>query len=332
MVLGGSGLIGRAVTRRLLGAGWAVDITGRDPERVPQDLLDGGAAFAAIERSDDAGLRTLLDPGADLLVDCVCYTADQARSLLPMLADVRSTVMLSGKAVYVDSAGYHLNSDTPPRFDGPITEDTPTMAPGDMPYDSREGYGANKVAAERVLLDSGHPVTVIRASKVHGEGALPAREWYFVRRILDGRPIVVLADRGRGVDHTTAAVNIAALTETVADAPGARILNCADPDAPDVRTIAATIASHLGHTWDEVLLDDSPADGTGHTPWSARSPMVLDTSAAVALGYRPVGGYAETLTDTIDWLIRTADAQRALDDPYFDGRFDYAAEDALMRG
>src|SRR5699024_11536508 len=130
--------------------------------------------------------------------------------VLPMLADVRSTVMLSGKAVYVDSAGYHLNSDTPPRFDGPITEDTPTMAPGDMPYDSREGYGANKVAAERVLLDSGHPVTVIRASKVHGEGALPAREWYFVRRILDGRPIVVLADRGRAVVHTTSAVNIAA--------------------------------------------------------------------------------------------------------------------------
>ena len=31
------------------------------------------------------------------------------------------------------------------------------MAPGGGDYMSREGYGANKVAAERVLLESGAP-------------------------------------------------------------------------------------------------------------------------------------------------------------------------------
>ena len=60
------------------------------------------------------------------------------------------------------------------------------MKPGDMPYNSPQGYGANKVAAEQVLLDSGMPVTVLRPSKVHGEGAAPPREWYFVKRDADG--------------------------------------------------------------------------------------------------------------------------------------------------
>ena len=67
-----------------------------------------------------------------------------------------------------------MNSDARPQFDGPIPETQPTMAPGDMPYDSREGYGANKVTAEHVFIDSGLPVTIIRLSKARGPGA-PAR-------------------------------------------------------------------------------------------------------------------------------------------------------------
>ena len=68
--------------------------------------------------------------------------------------------MISSKAVYVDDAGNHSNSDEPPRFDGPITRDAADDRTGRRRlHDAREGYGANKVAAERVLLDSGLPVT-----------------------------------------------------------------------------------------------------------------------------------------------------------------------------
>ena len=63
--------------------------------------------------------------------------------------------------------------------------------------------------------------------------------------------IRLLAHRGAGVDHPTAAANIAALVETVAT-PWARILNCADPDAPNGLEISRTIARHLDHVWDEV--------------------------------------------------------------------------------
>ena len=135
------------------------------------------------------------------------------------------------------------------------------MAPGDGDYTTREGYGANKVAAEQVLLDSGGPVTVLRPSKIHGAGARRPREWVFVKRVLDRRPAVFLAHRGAGVDHTTAAANIAALIEVVAARPGQRILNSADPDAPSALEIARDVARRLDHTWDEVLLDDGADDG-----------------------------------------------------------------------
>src|SRR5262249_36048349 len=150
--------------------------------------------------------------------------------------------------------GNHTNSDAPPRFDGPIRESQPTMAPGYGDHTTREGYGANKVAAEQLLLDSGLPVTVLRPSKVHGAGAARPREWVFVKRVLDRRPAVLLARRGESVDHTTAAVNIAALVETAAAHPGARVLNSADPDAPSALEISRAIARHLDHEWDEVLL------------------------------------------------------------------------------
>ena len=210
------------------------------------------------------------------------------------------------------------------------------MAPGSGDYMSREGYGANKVAAEQALLDSGCPVTVLRPSKIHGPGSRQPREWVFVKRVLDRRPAVFLAHRGAGVDHTTAAANIAALIEVAAESPGARVLNSADPDAPSALEIARTIAAQLGHSWKEVLLDDAPADGLGRTPWDAPHPIVLDTTAAAELGYVPAGDYAATVAEMVDWLVTAAqggegsDLLPTPDDEYFGPLLDYAAEDRRL--
>ena len=201
LIIGGTGAIGYAVARRLLAAGWQVELTGRDPLHVPQELAADGARFTAIDRDDSAAMLAVLGGGADLLVDCVCYTAAQAAMLLPFVSSVTSTVMISSKAVYIDANGRHANSDVPPCFEGPIAEEQPTMRPNGALYNSREGYGSNKVAAEEVLLNSGYPVTVLRPSKVHGVWSRRPREWVFVKRILDKRPVLVLAERGAGVDH-----------------------------------------------------------------------------------------------------------------------------------
>jgi len=159
LIVGGTGAIGRASARRLLAAGWQVDLTGRNPAHLPPDIAAAGGEFIAADRANSDQLLAALGDGADLLVDCICYTPADAARLLPLVRDAGSTVMISSKAVYVDDTGHHSNSATAPHFDGPIRETQPTVAPGDTDYMTRAGYGANKVAAEQVLLDSGWPVT-----------------------------------------------------------------------------------------------------------------------------------------------------------------------------
>jgi nucleoside-diphosphate-sugar epimerase len=118
-------------------------------------------------------------------------------------------------------AGVNSNSDEPPDFGAPVTEEQPTMTPSNVGYNSRAGYGANKVAAENVLLDSGMAVSVLRPSRIHGAGGSRPREWAFVKRIFDGRKHLLLAHCGRGANHPTAAVNLAALVAFCAAAGGA---------------------------------------------------------------------------------------------------------------
>jgi nucleoside-diphosphate-sugar epimerase len=340
LIIGGTGLVGRAVEGRLRRSGWDVVVTGRNPARMPAGLAADGVRFVVADRRDPAALVAAYGGGADLVVDCVCYTAADARLLLPLAGDAAGTVMISSRAVYVDADGNHSNADTPPRFAGLVTETQPTMAPSDdLDHNSREGYGPNKVAAELVLLDSGAPVTVLRPSKIHGIGAVKPNEWVFVKRVLDRRPVVFLAHRGTSVDQTSAAVNIAALIETVAAKPGTRILNSADPDAPDTRRIAATIAGHFGHRFEEILLDGAAEGPLGRLPWPAPYPFALDMSAAEALGYLPAGDYATTIAPTLDWLRAIAidpDGGNArlpagFDNEYFDAMCDYAAEDRRLR-
>ncbi|MGO9217949.1 MAG: NAD-dependent epimerase/dehydratase family protein [Streptosporangiaceae bacterium] len=338
VIFGGTGAIGRATARRLLAAGWSVDVTGRDPARMPLDITAAGGQFIAADRSEPARVRAVFGNGADLLVDCVCYTARDAAGLLPLARNAASTVMISSKAVYVDAAGRHSNSPVKPDFGGPVREDQPTVAAGDGDYRTGEGYPANKVAAEHVLLDSGAPVTVLRPSKIHGPGSRQPREWIFVKRVLDGRPVLLLAHRGAGVDHPTAAANLAALIELAAGRPGRRILNAADPDAPSALEISRVIARYLGHTWEEVLLDgrDLAAAALGRTPWDRPHPFVLDMTAAARLGYVPAGDYAATVAAEVDWLAAAArggadaDLIPGPDDSYFAPLLDYVAEDRWL--
>jgi nucleoside-diphosphate-sugar epimerase len=73
-VIGGTGLVGRAVSRRLLTDGWHIDVVGRDRRRLPRDLAEAGVGFTSVDREDASALTAAFGGGADLLVDCVCFT------------------------------------------------------------------------------------------------------------------------------------------------------------------------------------------------------------------------------------------------------------------
>ena len=265
-MLGGTGQVGSAAALRLACAGWDVTSSGRAAARFPQDLRDAGVRFVQSDRYAAEDLRQLLHEGADVVVDCVGYTAEHVRMLLPAQQSIGSLVFISSKAVYVDDHGRHSNSAEPPEFAAAVTEEQPTMTPSDIDYNSPAGYGANKVAAEHVLLDSGMAVSVLRPSRIHGIGGTRPREWVFVKRVLDGRRYLLLARGGRGINHPTAALNLAALVEFCAARPGTRILNSADPDAPDGLAISRAIAAHLAHTVDRGSSRRNRARGPRRSP------------------------------------------------------------------
>jgi nucleoside-diphosphate-sugar epimerase len=333
VILGGTGVIGRAVAGRLLAAGWQVDATGRDAAHVPDELAGApGFAFIPGDRTDAGALRAAIGAGAELVVDCLCLTEADALLLAPFLADTDSAVMLSTKAVYVDEFGNHGNSLSKPVFPLPIRETDPTVAPGRCDPASRDGYAANRVAAENALLDSGLPVTVLRAGRVHGVGAARPREWVFLKRALDGREQLALAHRGAGGDHTAAASNIAALVELLAQHPSPRVLNVGDADAVTGLQIAETVAAHLGHRFEFELLEDDVDPHYGAHPWDVVPPVVLDLTAARALGWQPQT-FAATVGAELEWLLREHELGRTArldDDPYFAPFLDYRREDAFL--
>jgi nucleoside-diphosphate-sugar epimerase len=333
--LGGTGLIGRAAVPRLLGSGWEVVVGSRGRRPVPAELA--GARTVELDRREDGAVANAVGDGVDLVVDVLPFTADDARQLLSLQGRVGSVIAISSASVYTDHEGRSLDESTGPDdfpdLPVPIPESQPTVAPGS------EGYSSGKAAMERTLLDQDAlPATVIRPCAIHGPGALWNREWFFVKRALDRRPYVLLAYGGDSRFHTTASVNLAELIRCVAERPGTRALNCAEPEAPSVLEIARVLARLAGHERSELLLPGAPPSETvGNTPWSTPKPFVVDMSAAEReVGYRPVVRYEEWVEPGYEWLLeatRDRDWHEVLPSTarlLGDG-FDYEAEDAFVR-
>lgn len=320
LVLGVNGMTGQAIATDLALAGHEVVGTGRAAQRFPDRLRDCGVHFLESDRHDPAAVAAALGDGADVVVDCVAYTAEHARMLLAASGDIGSIVALSSKAVYVDAHGRHSNSAEPPDFGTPVSEDTAVLPPdfsGD--YKSAAGYGRNKVAMELTLRQAAVPVSVLRPSRIHGLGSARPREWWVVRQILRGVRTIPLAHGGRTGNHPTAAVNLARLVLACARQPGHRVVNSADPGAPTAADVVRAIAAAMSA---EVEVTDAGPGRPAASPWDTWPPFFLDTSAAQEVGYEPVGDYAATVGPVVRELATlSADRREALDaDPYFGDR------------
>lgn len=334
-VLGGTGQIGRAVAGRLADSGWAVVVGVRNPAGLPEELAARGIEAHRVDRANGEELRAAVAAGADVLVDVIAYDRADAEQLLALAPIVGSIVAISSASVYADEAGRTLDEakhpDQAPFLPVPVSEDQPTVPPGEATYSTR------KVAMEQTLLGSELPTTIIRPCAVHGPGSPIPRELFFVKRALDGRRLVVLADAGRSVFHTTSVENLAELVRLAAEHPATRILNSGDPEPPTALEIERACAGALGHGWTEVLLPGQMSWGAvGDHPWAAPHPFVVDTRRAeTELGYRPVTGYREAVGATCAWLadaIRGRDWRDAFPEAveYLGPLFDYEAEDTFL--
>ena len=339
-LIGGTGQIGCAASRRLLQAGWDVTVASRGERSLPDDLA-GLVRHVQLDRKDDTAVRATLSTGADCVVDVIAFEPKDARQLLSLTDRVGSLIVISSGSVYTDASGNTLDEASSesefPELPLPVPESQATVAAGESTYSTK------KAAIERIVLDQDElPATVIRPFAIHGPGARGSREWHFVKRIVDRRRFVLLVDRGTSRFQTTSVENLAELIRLAAERPRTDVFNCGDPDAPTVLEIERAIALALEYDWTEVLLDRIEPwrrghDGPGDTPWSAFTPIVADmTSAEIELGYRPVTTYAEAVRATCEWLVSATTARDWREvlpatAEHEEESFDYEAEDAFIR-
>ena len=313
----GAGQIGQAVEAHLHAAGWQVTVHSRS--------RDGFVRQCASD------IKARVGSGADLLIDTIGYGRADADVLLTFTKDIGALVTISSASVYADATGRSLDEAAVsgfPMFDGAILETQSTVSPGDATYSTR------KVAMEQRLLDVAQcPVTVLRPCAIHGLASRHPREWWFVKRLLDGRSTVPLAYGGDRRFHTTAAANIAALVGVVAQRRNHGILNIGDDQPPSVAEIGKTLAAQLGCEVDLVQCSGPPRGSVGRSPWCVPHDYLLSNAAAEAIGYASVGGYPELIAPVVAWLAATASSDEwkqrfPLLAAYPYDLFDYAAEDA----
>lgn len=159
-------------------------------------------------------------------------------------------------------------------------------------------------------------------------------DWAIVRRVLDGRRRVIIADGGVKLESRVFSANAAAAVLLVVDQPdraAGKKYTVADRYAYTMRQRIEFIARCLGT---ELELVDMPYELAWpcHPYWrrSRDHKLCLSTLIREELGYRELTEPDQGFAETISWLTANrpepgGEAERQVGDP-----FDYASEDELM--
>lgn len=329
-IIGGSGQIGRSVTQALIDRAWQVTIVGRSLPSHPFDhaLVD----YVQVDRFDSSALKNSLNGNYDLLLDCLSFDESDAIQLAELSDKVGRICAISSISVYTDKKGRTLDEARAsgfPDFPVPITTVQSTVEPGPATYSTR------KIGMEQVLLDSSSvPITILRPGAIHGPFSTHAREWFFVKRLLDGRKKIPLAYNAESRFHTTAVENIASAVLASAEGVLPSIVNVVDPVAPTTRQIGTAIMQQLGVEAEIVgLPDPGYPPKYGLSPWSIPKPMVCAPSDL----FEPAGHYGDLVGASTQYLkdhidLENWQAQLPILAGYPFELFDYAAEDKILAG
>lgn len=292
LVIGGSGFLSSAVVAEMIGAGHDVTVFTRGERPLPP-----GVVSITGDRKDHAAFPLHFEGRPfDAVVDCICYTPEDARSAVRAFQGrVGHFLMISTDFVYG------------PRRRLPMDEDTPALA--------ESQYGRDKAACEETFLaacrDEGFPATILRPPHIMGAGghlgtgSLQGRDPMLLDRMQQGEPIILIEGGSlliqpvvhRDIGQACAAALARAQTH-------GRAYNVAGPDWATTRDYYALIAATLGI--EEVEFLSLPATlfaaaypervpFTHHRVYSVER-LAQDT------GYRPQTSLRHAVFEMIDWL------------------------------
>jgi nucleoside-diphosphate-sugar epimerase len=324
LVIGGTGLSGPYLLRELTAHGHDVAAfhRGQHEAELPPgvshvhgDLRDAGAlAKAARDFSPQAVVHMYaMNPG------------DVERAVQAFAGHAERLVLVSSGDVYAAFEDIERRRPRSQRL--PIREDAPQrsgpyLPPHPSDYDKLGAERAALAAAEAGKLD----VAILRYPALYGPG--PSREWYWVKRILDGRSLIALPDAGMSLFHRGFAVNVAhAVVLALENGRSGTAYNVGDRAVYSVRQITDMIAEIMGHSWE---VSSVPAGAWLHgTPYSLPGRLVYDlTKITSELSYEDVVAPEEALRLTVEHLVANPPGRMPFLSPQ---AFDYAAEDEAIQ-
>jgi nucleoside-diphosphate-sugar epimerase len=182
---GGTGTISTAISRRVLEAGHDLTVLNRGTRN---GVLPQGVKELRVDINNETEIAaSLRDQNFDVVADFIAYGPEHLE---------RDFRLFRGKTrqfIYISSASVYQK----PPADFRISEATPLA----NPYWQ---YSRNKIAGEEFLLgkyrEEAFPVTIVRPSHTYDERSIPLGvhgkngSWQVVKRIIDGKPVIIHGD------------------------------------------------------------------------------------------------------------------------------------------
>jgi len=320
LVIGGTRFIGPAVVRCLAEQGAEVTLFNRgkaSEEKAPK--LPAGVATIAGDRRDltPEVIAKLKAVEPEVVVDMVCVTEEDARSMVDVFAGVaRRYVLVSSCDVY-RAYGILIGADTgePELEPSPLTEDSPLRRelypyrgaeprPEDDPRRILDDY--DKIPAERLVLE--HPElegVVLRLPMVYGPGDYQRRLREYITQIDDGATEITLAEtlaawrdcRGY-VEDVAHAIALAALSVSGAG----RVYNVAEEGPCTQLDWVRRIAAAADWDGEIKVVPDAEMGEDGQPGFNARQHLDVDSARIrKELGYVEPTDPALALKASIAW-------------------------------
>jgi nucleoside-diphosphate-sugar epimerase len=322
LLIGGTGPTGPPIARGLAARGYEVTILHSGNHEVPEV-----AAYRHLHGDvfSDDGLRAAL---GDETFDLAIASYGRLRSIADVLTG-RIGRLLSIGGVPVYRGFFEPAAHVPPGLPVPTREDAP------LATEDSDGKSYRIGRTEQLLFDAHPTATHFRYPYVYGPRQLAPREWCVTRRILDGRPFLILPDDGLSLITFGYIENLAHALLLAVDQPEAsmgEIFNCSDDERLTIRQVAEIITDELHHDWELVSMPASLALPARPLMMGYRTThRVMDTAKLRdRLGYRDVVPAREAVRIATRWLVENPPARGGYEETALQDPFDYAAEDRLV--
>lgn len=337
LVVGGTGFIGSVVVRQLTALGHGVTAFHRG--------ISGSAHSPEVNQiiGDHRNLRdfkaAFRQLAPDVVVDMILGTERRARDLMESVRGSTARVVVISSIDVYRAYGRVRGFEPGPPDPVPLDEDAP-LRERLRPHGAAEISRMNqtftwfeddyeKIEVEiQVMSDPELPATILRLPAVYGPGDPLHRLFPELKRMVDGRPAILIQDNvarwrwSRGYVENVAHAITLAVTE--ARAVG-RVYNVADQDALSHEDWTKVVGRAFGWSGEIVVLPKEQMPDHLKNPLESDQDWVVDTTRIrQELGYTEIVPRQDYLERTIGWE-RVNPPQQVRS-----SAFDYTAEDRVL--